>query len=312
VRSSALVLFLSCAPPVVPATNDAGMEGDAGTLDAGRFDAGEPDAGLVDAGAERDGGLVAPCTQLGELLSCAHQTIRLSVARPIPMERVVHVGLPVGAPPARGWPVAFLFQGSLFSAQLTWSARPTDPFGAVAQTNTVKQLLEAGFAVVTPEVRLFGSTYWDTNVPQWALFWDQAPDHHLMLALLDAVGAGTFGPLDATRLYAGGISSGGYMTSRMALSYPGKFKALAIHSASWATCSGPICVLPASLPADHPPTLFVHGERDLVVPIGTMRPYDEALRNQGTASVVVTSASGGHEWLEVANPAIRDFFLAHP
>lgn len=286
---------MGCGAP--PAVLDAGVDGGTPELTA--------DAGTLDAGT-------SPCTLEGERLTCAHQTLRLSVPRPIPLERVVHVGLPSGAAPARGWPVVILFQGSLYSAQLTWSASPSDPFGARWQTTTVKQLLEAGFAVVTPEVRLFGTTYWDTNVPQWSLLWDQAPDHHFMLALFDGITGGTFGPLDAARLYAGGISSGGYMTSRMALSYPGKFKALAVHSASWATCAGPACVLPATLPGDHPPTLFLHGERDAVVPIGTMRQYDEALRAQGFESAVVTSPTGAHEWLEVANPAVRDFFLAHP
>ena len=42
------------------------------------------------------------------------------------------------------------------------------------------------------------------------------------------------GPLDPSRLLAIGVSSGGYMTSRMAVSYPGKFRALAI--AAGASC----------------------------------------------------------------------------
>lgn len=281
-------------------------------MDAGSLDAGPGDSGVVvpDAGVAIDAG--SPCTVTGTTLSCEHRTLRLSVARPFPLERVVHVGLPTGAPPTRGWPVAILFQGSLFSAALTWSAGPSDPLGAFWQTRTVQQLLDSGFAVVTPEVRYGGSTYWDTNVPQWSLFWDQAPDHHLMLALFDALQAGTFGPLDPGRLYAAGISSGGYMTSRMALSYPGRFKALAIHSASWATCGGALCALPANLPSDHPPTLFVHGELDLVVPISTMRTYERQLQAQGFEVRAVTSADKAHEWLEVANPAIRDFFLMHP
>ncbi len=74
---------------------DAGDARDAGTSDAG-LDSGVSDAGLFDGGTERDGGLLSPCMQMGDVLSCAHQTLRLSVPRPIPLERVVHVGVPLG------------------------------------------------------------------------------------------------------------------------------------------------------------------------------------------------------------------------
>lgn len=309
------LVSMACAcSPAVPAVVSPVV--DAGAMDAGaRVDAGEePDAGppVIDAGTPEDAGAPppSPCTLENERLSCAHTTFELDVAQPIPLRRVVHVGLPRGTPGPRGWPVVILFQGSLFSAQLTWSARRNDPLGAFFQTSTVQALLDAGFAVVTPEVRLFGTTYWDTNVPQWALAWNFSPDHHFMLALLGAIDADTFGPLDGQRLFAGGISSGGYMTSRMALSYPGRFRALAVHSASWATCAGPLCVLPGQLPVDHPPTLFLHGEQDLVVPIGTMRRYDEALRANGVSTKVVVDPSVGHAFLPAAATELRDFFLS--
>ncbi|MBL8921991.1 MAG: hypothetical protein JNJ54_24290 [Myxococcaceae bacterium] len=249
------------------------------------------------------------CTAASDSVTCTHRTFQLPVAA-VGQSRVVHVGLPGGDPPASGWPCVVLFQGSLFSAERTWSATRADAFGAFWQTATVAALLDAGFAVVTPEVRLFGTTAWDTNLPQWSARWSEAPDRHLLVALLDAVGAGELGPLDPRRMYAGGLSSGGYMTSRMALSYPGRFRALAIHSASWATCGGPLCVLPDALPADHPPTLFLHGERDAVVPIGTMRVYEERLRGQGVDVDVVTAPDKGHEWLEAAAGAMPSFFRA--
>lgn len=308
-----VLLVCGCQPtiPIAAPPVDAGL---VAPMDAGAaVDSGvAPDAGTsVDAGVPVDAGspVTAPCVLDGERLSCEHTSFDVDVTQPVPLRRVVHVGLPKGTPPARGWPVVFLFQGSLFSAQLTWSARRSDPLGAFAQTSTVESLLAAGFAVLTPEVRLFGTTYWDTNVPQWALFWSSSPDHHFMLKLFEAVEAGTFGPLDGRRLYAGGISSGGYMTSRMALSYAGRFRALAVHSASWATCAGPVCVLPQALPADHPPTLFLHGEQDLVVPIGTMRRYEAALRAQGTETKVVVDSSAAHVFIDASATEVRDFFL---
>ncbi len=293
-----LLVVASCSP--APSGVDAGTD----PVDAGAIRE-VTDGGALDAGAP-------PCSLEGDRLSCTHRTFEVPVARPIPLTRVVHVGVPRGVAPASGWPTVFLFQGSLFSAQLTWSARPGDTFGAFWQTSTVQALLDAGFAVVTPEVRLFGASYWDTNVPQWSVQWTNAPDHHFMVALLDGVTNQTFGPLDGARLYAGGISSGGYMTSRMALSYPGRFKALAVHSASWATCGGPLCVVPDTLPVDHPPTLLLHGEKDAVVPVATMRTYEAKLRAQNVETRVVTNADAAHEWLEAGVTEVRDFFRAHP
>ena len=49
--------------------------------------------------------------------------------------------------------------------------------------------------------------------------------------IFDAIAAGTFGPLNSNRLFATGIER---ITSRMAVSYPGKFKALAIAAGSYA------------------------------------------------------------------------------
>lgn len=245
------------------------------------------------------------CSFDAELRSCPHSTVTVN-------GRDVHVQRPDGTPPPNGWPVAILFQGSFFSAAFMWEAAPGDPYGAWYQTGTVGVLLDAGFAVVTPEAIGDGATYWTTNIPPYNLAWTTSPDHDLMLALFDAFEDGSFADVDPDRLYAAGISSGGYMTSRMADAYPGRFRALAVHSASWATCGGALCVLPRSLPADHPPTLFLHGERDLVVPVGTMEGYAEALEDQGIDVSVVTDPAVGHAWLPAAPSTIRDWFLAYP
>lgn len=129
-----------------------------------------------------------------------------------------------------------------------------------------------------------------------------------MLEIFERIEDGDFGPLDSTSLFATGISSGGYMTSRMAVSYPGRFRALAIHSASYATCSGPLCSVPEDLPADHPPALFLHGELDPTVPVATMRAYADALSAQGTPVETVIDPAGGHEWIAEAPIEIPAWF----
>lgn len=237
---------------------------------------------------------------------CVHETVKLELG-PL-AHRSVHFQLPLGEPPVAGWPVALLFQGSFYPASRTWAADRGGPFGAWYQTETVEALLDAGWAVITPDTQGSGHTFWNTNVVPWSLDWESAPDHALMQTLLAELEAGTFGPLDPQRLSAAGISSGGYMTSRMALSYPGRFERLAIQSASWATCSGPLCVLPGELPDDHPPTLFLHGERDDVVPIETMERYRDRLEADGHRVSSIIDPEAGHAWLPDAPEAIVAWF----
>jgi predicted esterase len=101
------------------------------------------------------------------------------------------------------------------------------------------------------------------------------------------------------------------MTSRMAVSYAGTFRALAIASASYATCLGAACVVPTELPADHPPTLFMHGDLDTIVPIATMRPYHDRLAAQGIETALDESPTAGHQWLDDAPEQTTAWFEAH-
>lgn len=247
------------------------------------------------------------CEAEGDALTCARRTYTIATGVLGLAAREVHFMLPEGEAPAEGWPTAILFQGSLHSAEGSWQSREGDDYGGYHETELIAALLEAGFAVLTPEARFDGATYWDTNVVPYNVAWDTSEDHQLMLELFDAIDAGTFGPLDGARLFAAGISSGGYMTSRMAVSYPGRFTALAIQSASYATCAGPLCDVP-ELPADHPPTLFLHGEGDEIVPASTMEAYAEALEENGVRVTIERDADAGHQWLPSAPAAIVAFF----
>jgi dipeptidyl aminopeptidase/acylaminoacyl peptidase len=177
-------------------------------------------------------------------------------------------------------------------------------------TLTIKALLDGGYTVVAPDTSGNGSTFWDTNIPPYAQAWSGCPDDVLMKNLFTALSGGALGPVDGARLYAMGISSGGFMTSRMAVSYPGRFRALVDHSGSYATCSD-ICVVPTPLPSDHPPTLFLHGDLDAVVPLSAIQPYLDALTAEGHETKLVTDPSAGHQWLSEGPQAIPAWFDAH-
>lgn len=243
------------------------------------------------------------CTDEDGHVSCLRQQAALK-------SRNVQWQVPAGDAPAAGWPVAIVFHGSFVGTRPSWDSRDTDKWGGYRLAQTTKALLERGYAVLTPESMHSGNWFWNSNVVGFSDNWGIAPDGEMMTQLLEAIGDGTFGPLNASRLYATGISSGGYMTSRMAVSYAGRFRALAVHSASYATCST-VCSVP-ELPADHPPTLLLHGEKDSIVPIATMRAYEAKLSEQGLTVETEVNAEAGHEWLEAAVTRVPAFFDAHP
>jgi dienelactone hydrolase len=220
--------------------------------------------------------------------------------------RTVYWAQPTGAAPAGGWPAVVLYQGTGFGPSVTWnvSIGPGTPFGGYYQVALVAALLDAGFVVVQPPAN---GAYWDTNVGAY----DTSADAVFIPQLLSKLGSGTFGSVDMNKLYATGISSGGYMTSRMAVSYGGRFRALAIESGSYATCAGPVCSIPATLPANHPPTLFLHGGMDTIVPIGTAQTYYQELMAQGFETKFVEDANANHQWLSVAPQDVVQWFTTH-
>ncbi len=245
------------------------------------------------------------CSDDGTTLQCEYHTATIDEDTE---QRKVYWQTPTGTPPADGWPAVILFQGSFVGAKGFWDEQRGASMGMFHRAQTLAALLDDGFAVITPEAHSGGSGYWDTNIAPWATDWADAPDNQLMLDLFSAIAHGQFGALDSGRLFAAGMSSGGYMTSRMAVAYPGKFRALAIMSASYCWCAGYTCYVPTNLPADHPPTLFIHGRLDTVVPPATMRPYEEGLRAQGTPTRLIIDEDAGHEWSEQAPQAIVDWF----
>lgn len=250
------------------------------------------------------------CAVTDDEITCEYQTLTLSVGV-LSESRDVLYQVPLTPPPAKGYPVAILFHGTQVAPELFWEGYQgglAELGGLWYQVNTVKALLDAGFAVLTPRSQVVG--YWNSNIAPTNVFWDSAPDNALMLDLIAAIAAGDFGDLDADRLYPAGISSGGYMTSRVAITYAG-VRAAAIHSASYMTCAAAFCAV-GDIPATHPPTLFLHGSLDLVVPVATMELYRDALTTAGVETKTVLDEEAAHEWLAASPEAIRDWFLAHP
>lgn len=241
------------------------------------------------------------CVVTAERAACEHQQKKLG-------GRDVAYATPAGAPPKDGWPAVVYFQGSFVAGSSAFEAPHDAKFDMYKLTLTMKSLLDRGFAVIAPDAD--GALFWQTNIPPYSHAWPGCDDDVYMQSLFADMAAGSFGAIDTAHLHAMGISSGGFMTSRMAVSYAGKFRSLAIHSGSYATC-GKICNVPSPLPADHPPTLFVHGDEDTVVSPSVMEPYLAALVAEGHETKLAKDPKGGHVWLDIAVTAIPAWFDAH-
>lgn len=74
---------------------------------------------------------------------------------------------------------------------------------------------------------------------------------------------------------------------------------------------GPICMIPTTLPADHPPTLILHGDADTIVPVSTAKAYYDALESNGIEAKFIEGPTAGHQWLDVAPSAVTSWFLSH-
>jgi poly(3-hydroxyoctanoate) depolymerase len=218
--------------------------------------------------------------------------------------RDVKYQLPKGNPPPQGWPVVFIFQGSFWPVK--FKRPPTDIDRIRYEAELIQRLLKEGFAVIAP--RAIAGLGWVTNVAPYKYLYEKSHDFKLMQNALEAIDAGTFGPLDRESLFATGISSGGYNTSRMGLAFPNRFKALAIQSASYATCLGPLCSIPDQLPETHPATLLVSGEKDDLVPLDSVKKYYEVLKVNNIETQIHVDPNGVHGWFKESPELIVNWF----
>lgn len=234
-------------------------------------------------------------------LSCPYQTLDVTGEK---ITRSVKYALPNGQPPAQGWPAVFIYQGSFFPVE--FSRIDGTPYGGFNEARLIQSLLDHGFAVIAPPA--INESVWMTNLIGSS--YESSEDDIFIQHLLDQVGRGDLGPINSKQLFAAGFSSGGYNVSRMAVSFPGIFKALAIESASYATCGGSLCHIPEKLPDNHPPTLFLHGAADLIVPMSTMQEYYLRLKQTGVPTSCIIDKTAGHQWIAQAPEAITKWFLS--
>lgn len=275
------------------------------------------DDGSITAGAADDPEAVNPsvCIAGYYSLDCDPSTSTLTIDG---SDRELLWKLPAGTPPPEGWPVVLAFHGTNDLAEkfFDWSYWSVldNLYGGYYQIKTVQGLLDHGFAVIAPKARLqAGGLFWDTNIPPYTTEWETAPDAAFVEAVFDEIEAGAFGPLDPERKYAMGLSSGGYMSSRLAVSYPGEVQAIALQSASFATClsSFPCQVTADDLPEDHAATLLMAGYWDAIVPLYTITDYYDALVDNDTEVELEVVNSAAHQWTSSSPGWVLAWFQTH-
>lgn len=239
--------------------------------------------------------------------------------------RIVRWQVPEGTPPPGGWPVAFYYAGTQPTDHDHAFDRSRDErHGLGYEPQIIHELLDdprntgKRYAVIVPDppASLGVMQAWHTNL---VTPYSASCDATFLPDLFDGITEGAYGPAehyDMSMRYAYGISSGGFNTSRMAVTFndgaeSGVWQALGIVAASYATCSvtcGPI----PPLPDNHPPTRFWHGQGDLLAPPWTMRLYHDKLAQRGFTTEIQMNPAG-HEYTADALGAtgIKDWFDQH-
>lgn len=241
------------------------------------------------------GGLALPqtafadrCTQTSTGWSCTHnKRYNYYWCNGVYLPRAVRWQVPEGTPPAGGWPVAFYYAGTQPTDTASAFQRNFgESFGAEYEPQIIHELLDdpshtgKKYAVMVadpPSSSVFVQ-YWNTNS---VYPYEASCDYDFFPDFFGEIAGGSYGAAsqyNLNRRYAYGISSGGFNSSRMAVTFNSNsvWKALGIVSASYATCSATCGIIP-TLPANHPPTKFWHGQNDFIVPISAMYPYYDKL-----------------------------------
>lgn len=211
----------------------------------------------------------------------------------------VYLVLPRGKSPEKGWPVVVLLHGRGQTAG-AW-------FGEGLLSRGDQKLfpplaLKSGMVVIAPEAREpFGK-----GIRQWDFFHrnlQNSPDLTFFRDLFQWMEKNTKITFDISRVHGVGISSGGFMASRLALAFPDKWASLIVIAAGNADSFPQIPSFPldskalgSEISTQHPPTLIIHGAGDRIVPFVYGERYFQDLKQAGIKTEMLVIPEGGHQW----------------
>ena len=174
-----------------------------------------------------------------------------------------------------------------------------------------RRALELGYAVVAPNPttpRCEGVYQWDYTETD-----PNRSDNLFLKRVIDWIKSGKDFPVRKDRIYVVGISSGGFMASRLAQLFADDIAKVVIRSAGNAndmSIEGRRCIPVWGGPHEvkrHPPTMLIHGVRDRLVPVRMSDQYEASLKRAGVEVVYIRAAGKGHRWFTDYDDRIFEF-----
>jgi predicted esterase/predicted secreted protein len=213
--------------------------------------------------------------------------------------RKVYLAMPKGDCPEKGWQVAILLHGRGQTPGV-WFGE-----GLLAQGDQKlfpPLILESGLVVMAPEAL----EPFEKGIRQWDFFHKILPnskDLTFFNALFQWMQGNRDIKFDLSKIYVIGISSGGFMASRLAQVFPENWEGIVVIAAGNADSfpripSFPIDNNPLShkLSSEHPPTLIIHGDKDRIIPFAYGERYYQDLKQAGVNTEMLVMTNEGHRW----------------
>jgi poly(3-hydroxybutyrate) depolymerase len=216
---------------------------------------------------------------------------------------------PNSSTPELGYPVLFLFHGAAQHA-FAWFAGLNQ--WSKYQTIFTEKALEQGYFIIAPESL---RPVWP-GPRAWDIFNNGSDSQDIIFIenIIEWLEKGDL-PVDTNRLYCAGFSSGAFMCSHIGHYSRNRFSAIAVHSGANSdsvslTNRGPYFNLNNSynFSSFYPPTIIIHGETDVFVPVQCAKNFYSDLQKDDIPSSLLINPDEGHIWLSQYDPAILDWF----
>jgi poly(3-hydroxybutyrate) depolymerase len=225
---------------------------------------------------------------------------------------------PNSTPSEEGYPVIYVLHGATQYAE-TWfwngkGGLKGSLIWGKRQSKFVETALEQGFFIIAPDsIRPYnlGPKAWDSSTKSF----NESKDLPFIQDILDWMKDPPV-PINSSKLFCIGFSSGAFMTSRIAHYFGEKFKAIAVNSGGNANNFSFDNLhhnfdfsSKQNISENHPPTLIIHGSKDNLVPVEAGIRYYEDLVNAGIKSHIILNSNGFHIWQSIFDKQILDWFL---
>jgi poly(3-hydroxyoctanoate) depolymerase len=232
-------------------------------------------------------------------------------------DREVQIFKPQDFSSKKKYPVLLYFHGTGSVVDLS---RPIDAkYGLYHESRFIREITDAGYVVLAPTANsllqfmvLGGVLAWEANISPYSSNFQNSRDYALVKILLSELPELIGAKVNSKKIFVGGFSSGGYMSSRIAneAEFASMIAGVFIHSASYGKCLQGNCAIPQILPENHPKTLLIANFDDPIVPFNTIQMYQQTLKANKISVDTLFSEAGDHAWLSTHSPQILSWLAS--